>query len=346
MPQTNQNKVGVWLPNSTSPVYSSFWTDGDRVPGTVADYNFSTGALYTESKAGFNWVGSRTITTPPGQSEAGGVFTWGPNAPMQDSTDEERFTFAPMSEFWFKMRFFIPANYFHRSILQIDIVGDISTWQVNDVILGTDSVKAGTLYGVSGQSIYLLFAQDSNSTVTWTGTITNQTRAQSRAGTRILEKTSNNKLLALWCNGYSGEGVSPSVVWITWPDGAGGSTLQYQYAADNTGSGQLGQDSSSPIVPFFSISDVGKWVNFIVHIKMATTPTATDGVIETWKRVDGEPSYTKTHTQTNAMIGERTGYGVFRNGYVHGWANSGFGESTQHYDSRVTLASATIDGVV
>ncbi len=346
MPQTNQNKVGVWMPNTGSPTYSSFWPGGDRVPGIVADYNFANTDTYSTSKGGFNWLGTRPITTPVGETESGGVFTFGPNAPIQDSTDEERFTFLPMSNFWFKMRYFIPVNYFHRSILQLQITGDISAWQVGDIVAGTNPAHTGEVYAISGQDVYLLFAADSNSTITWTGTVTNTTRASSRSATRIMEKTSNNKLLALWSNGYSGEGISPSVVWITWPTGDGGSTLQYQYAADNVGSGQLGPDSSSPIVPFIALADRGKWIDFVVHIQMASTATATDGVIESWKRVEGAANYTKIITQTNAMIGERPGGGLFRNGYVFGWANSGFGDQTLFHNSRITLSSLAIDGVV
>lgn len=347
MPQTNQNKVGVWLPNSGSPVYSSFWPNGDRAPGIVADFNFASSDTYASIKGGMFWNGSRTISTPAGQSEAGGVFSWGPTTdPMQDSTDEMSFGFNPMSELWFKMRFFVPSNYTHRFILRLSVTGDLSSWQVGDTIKGTDNIKGGILYLVSGTDVYILFPDDAGSNVTWTGTITNTTRGQSRSSTRIAFQSANNKLLAIWCNGYSGAGTSPTVVWEMLPDNLGGSTLYYHYAVDGGGTGQSGPASTSGEVPFIDIADRGKWINFIVHLKMATTPTGTDGVIEGWKRVDGAGSYTKLWTQTDAFIGARVGGGNFRAGYVHGWANSGFKDLTQIYDSRVTLASATIDGVV
>lgn len=41
-----------------------------------------------------------------------------------------------------------------------------------------------------------------------------------------------------------------------------------------------------------------------------------------------------------------SGNAKFRNGYIHGAANSGFAEVTTFADSRIILSAATIDGVV
>lgn len=324
-----------WVPSATGPP-----------PSGAIVFDFDAGDTYSTIKDGFSWDSGRTIAAPAGESEAGGVFSWGPNVyPEQDSTDENGFYFNQMSEFWFKMRFFIPPNYFHRFTLRLTVTGDLSAWQVGDTILATDGVKTGELYYIDGSEVHLLFADDAGSDVIWSGTITNSTRGQSRSSTRVSFHSANNKLLALWCNGYSGSGTSPTVVWELLPDGFGGSTLYYHYTVDGGGTGQSGPASTSPEANFISISDAGKWLDFIVHIKMATTSSGTNGIIEGWKRVEGASTYTKLWTQTDAFIGERAGGGQFRRGYVHGWANSGYKELTQIYDSLIVLSPTTIDSV-
>jgi hypothetical protein len=348
MSQTNQNKVGILLRNSATPYYDSAHPAGDRAGGggVIADYNFAVSSSLA-AQNGFNFTTARPVTTPSGESDAGLEFSWtGDPHPLGMDIDQETIYFDPMTEFWWKQKFFVPANYFHRQALELSVAGDLTTWQVGDVITGVGGVHTGTLYYKDGATVFLLFAADSGNSGTWTGTITNTTRGNTRSSTRIFTHPANNKFLVFWCDGYSGAGQGSTIAWELYDNAQGGSEISYHFSGDGSGLGQI-VNSTSSSQPFIKqTTGIAKWHEFICRIKMATTGSAEDGIIEAWHRVEGEGSYTKLWSQTNAKIGQRTGAGNFRNGYMHGWANSGFAETTLIHNTRVILSGSTIDGVV
>jgi hypothetical protein len=312
--------------------------------GIIADYRFYAGDLY-EDKNGFSWNGSRTISTPAGQSEAGGIFSFPASPdPRGQSNREQRYSFDPMSEFWFKKRIFIPANYFHRSIITMTVAGNIASWQRGDSMLANDGVSTGTIEFISGTTVILNFAESPYG-YTWDGNLTNVTRSQTRTSSATDGWPDNNKFHAFWCDGYSSSGFSPSVIYEIRPSGDkdGGSRIYHQYGADGQGTG-----APYPSVKFIEPQDFGTWIDCIFHIKMATTESATDGVIEFWRRRSGETSYTKLLQQTNAAIGARaaSGFAQFQAGYCHGYANIGYYSQTDIFDSRILLRSEPIDGAI
>lgn len=319
-------------------------------PRDIAVYRFDLSDTMGTTRPKFSWAstGTETINTPPGLSEKGVNYNYvsTPN-PSGDSTAEKRFTFTGMREFCVKLRFHVPSNYFHRAVLNISITGDITSWVVGDTVRAADGTSTGTIYYKNGQSIFLLFA--ANNLVgpgVWTGNVTNLTRSSTLASTRVGNEASNNKLFALWCDGYSTAGGSPSIAWEMHSDGAGGSKLYYHFGANNQVVGTL-INSTSADVEFIRPSDVNKWFDIILYVKMGSSENTEDGIIRTWFKREGESSYTQVFNQINAQIAPRIsgGNAIFSNGYCHGWSNSGFAESTTIRDSVFILNTRSIDGV-
>lgn len=343
--------LAAWnILTSSGKLDSTAGEDGLPKPIEIGTFRFDVADTMALVKNGFGWEsgGGETIDTAAGETEKGVRYTFAaqPN-PTDDSTAEKRFYFDEMDELCFKMRFHVPANYFHRACLNVSVSGDISAWQVGDSILGGDGTSTATIYWIAGANVYLLFAQnDLFGAPIWTANITNVTRAQVRASTRVGNEASNNKLLVFWSDGYSNAGASPSIGWELHADKQGGSTLYYHFGADYQVVGTL-PNSTSADATFIRNTDLNKWFDLIIYLKMASTETAEDGIIKTFLQREGESGYTQLHNQTNAKIGARAagGYAKFRHGYCHGYSNSGFQQETIFRDSIVSLNSASIDGV-
>ena len=144
---------------------------------------------------------------------------------------------------------------------------------------------------------------------------------------------SNNKFLALWEENYTGvgtDGVTPTPLLIfefrpmnDSPNRTGevGSSYVYLHGTDRTGKliGGIGQKWLSA----FGSWNRGKWVNIRVHVKLATTDTSNDGVVEMW--ADGNLVIS---TYTFALHSSASGHYI-RNGYLLGWSNSGYDVDTE-----------------
>ncbi len=314
----------------------------------IAQYKFNAGATYAQLINGFAWQGSKPIGAPAGETEQGGLFTFNGNPdPRNQPVVEERYSFSEMNEFWLKKRFFVPSNYYHRKCSVLDVTGDKSSWQRGDNLLANNGVDTAKVEYISGTTVMALFPTNSFD-AQWDGVVTNTTRSQTYPCNRTENWPDNNKFHALWCDGYSFHGASPTIVFELHATGNGGSTIYYHFGADFNVVGTL-PNSTSIDVEFIRSSDFGKWFDWIVHVKMATSETAEDGVIEHWLKREGESSYTKLHEQTNAKIGARAAATPanckFKAGYCHGAANTGFYDTTTLCDSEIILSAQAIDGV-
>ncbi len=196
---TTRNLAAWNVLASSGKLDSTAGADGLPKPIT---FRFDVADTMALVKNGFGWesVGSETIDTAAGETEKGVRYTYAaqPN-PTNDSTAEKRFYFDEMNELCFKMRFHVPANYFHRACLNVSVAGDISAWAIGDSILGGDGTSTAAIYWITGANVYLLFAQnDLVAAPIWTANITNVTRSQVRTATRVGNEPSNNKILAFW----------------------------------------------------------------------------------------------------------------------------------------------------
>jgi len=140
----------------------------------------------------------------------------------------------------------------------------------------------------------------------------------------------NNKMLRIWGQNYSdGEKVGLS----TWPESSGASRVMADWSLRGQSIGQKGDRYSS----FISSSDRGKWMKIRVQVSAARS-TGDYGTIRVWK--NDELVINNYQTVDNYHSGEPHGY---RYGYLLGWSNSGFNETTLMYIDGVTFATSVND---
>jgi hypothetical protein len=152
----------------------------------------------------------------------------------------------------------------------------------------------------------------------------------------------NNKLFALWMDNYSQNGFGPTVVWEYWHDGQNGSELSVHYSEGNlTPAGPHHQYQ-----PFISTpADRGRWMQIVLHVRAATRNGAgasnNDGLIETYRRWDGESAYARLHQVVDVNIAPpMSGPFGWARGYFMGWSNPGFVEETDFYIDDVEISDS------
>lgn len=133
----------------------------------------------------------------------------------------------------------------------------------------------------------------------------------------------NNKLAAYYMDGYSSGGDGPTVIWEQWPTGGGGSNCSFHYSwgGGNTANTHRQHYANWIRVP----EDRGRWMTFIHRIVASSSRGANDGIIEMWRRWDGETTWTKMHEETTADIAPPPGGpNGWQRGKLMGWSNSGY----------------------
>jgi hypothetical protein len=139
----------------------------------------------------------------------------------------------------------------------------------------------------------------------------------------------NNKLLRLWDDDYARYRVK--LGFSTLPTSGGDSQIITEYGTNRKGVGPRGAKSDR-----YGITNArrGRWLRIQVHVRLASIAN-NDGVIEMW--IDG----VKTISNTALPLFPAGGIGNYlRNGYLMGWANSGF-----DVDSVTFIDDVVISGV-
>jgi len=248
--------------------------DANWPSGLIADFRFFLRDTYTTVINGVSWANvGRTIGTPSGETEKGGrYFYLGNSDPSTDRTDEQRFSFGSMSEFWVKRRIFIPSNFYIRNCISLTISGSIASWQIGDTVRGTDGTSLGEIVFIASQTVYLDYAQNMFIDAIWVGAVTNVTRSQGVTSTAKNYFDNGNKHFVLFCDGYDTNGKSPTIV-FGWrgTSKTGDVDLDFSVSVDGFGTGQR-PNTQSQAVNFLTAADNGKYLNIIYRVKMATTP--------------------------------------------------------------------------
>lgn len=153
----------------------------------------------------------------------------------------------------------------------------------------------------------------------------------------------NNKLFAIWMDDYDTKGDGPTVVWSFWNDGNNGSNATFCYSTGNhTAAGRQLQQTHFISYP----SDQGRWMQVVFHVKAAINSTSNDGVIQMWRRWDGETNYTKIHELLDANNATPpTGPNGWRHGYLMGWSNPGYANETDWLIDDVTFSDTCLLGI-
>jgi hypothetical protein len=143
----------------------------------------------------------------------------------------------------------------------------------------------------------------------------------------------NNKFLKVWDDDYSKYKLSTGFSTNPTSTANGNSVIITEYGNNGRGVGPFGSQFDGN-----GITDArrGRWVRFDVHIKTATAAN-NDGVIELW--VDG----VKTINNTTLPMYPDGGVGNYlRNGYIMGWANSGFTLTSKTYIDDLAISAMPI----
>lgn len=322
-------------------------------------YDFAGGDALTDKNG---WVfadrvGDIKITTIPGRNISALQFPYSGSTAGNDHWTEQRFTMPPADSCWIQLRLHIPSNYKHRFDVKIDVPADsVANWKTGDIVRGADGTSEGIICGINRDSPASIFLRNPPvpwSNDVWVGAITNVTRnSRVTSSTRAME-TSNNKLLALWTDDYSAHGKGPSVVWEMWngdaPYGQSpvSTTLSVHYSAgNNTGAGpHVSASGEDFILP----SDAGKYIDIMTHIAFSSVAQARNGVIQTWVRKESESAWRLCHSITDADMDKRSDVAEnlrqWRAGYLMGWSNSGYDDSTVFYISEIAWYGTAPSGL-
>ena len=340
---------------SRDPRTGKLWSyaDPNWPEGFLVEYDFARGQQWV-NKDGWTWSGAaRTLVAEDGTGEVGARYQYaGGNDPFGDgaAAPEQYFTMPENSEFWFKRRIFIPANYSHREMLRLTI-GDTTGWEVGDLIHGTNPAYTGVVQYVSATKLSVKNAVGASLNGSWVGSVTNTTKGLTATCTERWLWAGNNKFQVFYCDGYSATGDSPTYSIQLWPrrlsdsDWGHGSDISVQCGVNDITTGNR-IVTQSPKTAMILPVDYGKWMDVVFYCKMSSAAGVQDGIFAVWKKVDGESEYTKIQDYRLLDSGERPGSGSFRAGYVWGWANSGYEDPTLFIESKYMLSTTAIDGCI
>jgi len=134
----------------------------------------------------------------------------------------------------------------------------------------------------------------------------------------------NNKFLRLWDLDYNKFHVKAGFEYRSTQSGpAGDSRLYGMYGSDTKPIGNWAKQNWDPAI---SDANRGRWMQIRVRAKVADSKSAANGVLQLW--ADGVLRINLTGLDMAASSG---GNNFFRNGYLMGWANSGFDRNTAVY---------------
>ncbi|WP_168118649.1 heparin lyase I family protein [Paenibacillus sp. HB172176] len=147
----------------------------------------------------------------------------------------------------------------------------------------------------------------------------------------------NNKLLRIGTN-EGNNAINSIYGYETDIDKNGNSLAIMKYRSDGNGMGTYSNSSiNGGILQDETIR--GRWVEYIIHVKTASGWQQPDGVSEMW--VDGM----QVHDHHDLNSWPTTGgaadvdKNIFNHGYIMGWANSGFNETSYTYIDDFTISA-------
>ena len=145
----------------------------------------------------------------------------------------------------------------------------------------------------------------------------------------------NNKFLSLWV-GSGGYDTYGTVTWQTRPDGSGGARLVYQ-----DGGVLSGERGATAFISY--PSDQGRWMEVVARVKAATSSSAEDGIIQFYRRWDGDIEWEKIHEKLNANTwNPASGSQGISHGYLMGWANGAYTENTEFLLNDFKLSESSL----
>ena len=157
---------------------------------------------------------------------------------------------------------------------------------------------------------------------------------------RTQSGSANNKAFVhLWAGTYDGENrEGPLIGPNFWPVNSGESKIDLWVGCRDNGVRTLDKHYHSEGSVAIVSADRGKWLTIIIHAKYATKAN-NDGVYELWKIRDGV--ITKLLDKHDGPW-YSTGARGFAEGYLLGWANSGFDNETVFYIDNFEVSTTSL----
>lgn len=161
--------------------------------------------------------------------------------------------------------------------------------------------------------------------------------------------STNNKFLYLWSGDYSANFTGPGLSiqnwdtdWDTSTDGESKAVPKAKGVPQSGGGFTFSKHYHSDGGRIFEVEDRGKWLTIVIHAKYAS-PANNDGVFQLWKIRDGKTIQVFNKTDGDWYVEGQPG---FDQGYLLGWANSGYAKDTIFYMDNVEFSTVPLlDGV-
>ncbi|MCW8091296.1 hypothetical protein [Alteromonas sp. ASW11-130] len=301
----------------------------------LASWDFNAGEDPANGSGIVEWRGDHGgVQSIPGKDLQGISFHFRGKDPAKDSTSEWRYSIKkPLSHTWEYLRFLQPDNFYHRANVRIDAgeVLDTSIWQKGHTIKNDKGMEATVAY-VDANYLYienfdLPFSKD------WGDKrfITNKSNGAEFASKGSRSLGYNNKFSTQWQGKYSNGGLTLESQ-AQMPGKGGEIGVSYFRPTVNSsishkGYGSVGNDFfSGSFAESFNPVNNGKIIEFVVERKRSSSLTARDGGYRIWRKIEGGDWELIFMSMQNLSYVEGANY--FDNGYVLGWANSGYEEDT------------------
>ncbi|MDM7859648.1 hypothetical protein QTP81_03375 [Alteromonas sp. ASW11-36] len=300
-------------------------------------WDFNAGEHAIDNTAIVDWNGQKGDLSPiPGETLQGVEFRFRGKHPNGDSTSEWRYVLhQPMQASWEYLKIYQPVNFFHRAITEIEAGADLSIdlWQKGDPVENERGMRAEVTY-VDGTKLYIdKYPQRFDRNWGEGRVITN---LRSGAMFNSVESTylaNNNKLSTQWQGQYSNAGVTVETEAIL-PAKGGENGVSYcrptiNRSSSHGSSGTVINRIEGKLAECFHPRDNGTVVELLIERQRSSSLTAKDGSYRIWKRTE-RTDWELIFSNTSVKIYQEEN-NHFDNGYVFGWANSGYNEDTYFY---------------
>lgn len=150
--------------------------------------------------------------------------------------------------------------------------------------------------------------------------------------------TSNNKgICQLWTGTYGTATAGQFLGFEYWANADGSSYMTWNPACD-LGAWRPDHQYQNITDNFFNLADAGTWVSYVIRAKISDSNND-NGIVQCWK--NGNLILNEQAVTNYSSLG----YNYFTEGYILGWANAGFNETTEMYVKNVKFATTDVWGV-
>jgi len=146
----------------------------------------------------------------------------------------------------------------------------------------------------------------------------------------------NDKFLRLWDDDYQNYNVKAG--FSTLPSSISDGQLNTEYLWRSASGAGNSVANVGPWTTIVNSATRGRWVKFRVRMKLASSATAKDGALQLWLN----DALTANFTALPLYSAQTGAKNYIRNGYLMGWANSGFTYTTHTFIDDVIISGVPI----